>query len=145
MTVIWPVRESRGVYQIMVTLWRLSQGQRFTSDIVFGRKAETIMYIVGIVQDVIVRPTKRSCALPPVIMVLAALRFLACGSFYQVVSDTIRVSKSSVWKAVHEVTGRLARQDVVRRFVRLAGDDNATKAKFHQLAGKWTQLIPCHS
>ena len=111
-------------------------------------RPETIMYIVGIVQDDIVRPTKRSCALPPVIMVLAALRFLACGSFYQVVSDTIRVSKSSIWKAVHEVTGRLARQDVVRRFVRL-GDDlnqvNATKAKFHQLAGKWTQLIPCHS
>ena len=108
-------------------------------------RPETIMYIVGIVQDVIVRPTKRSCALPPVIMVLAALRFLACGSFYQVVSDTIRISKTSIWKAVHEVTGRLARQDVVRRFVRLAGDDNATKAKFHQLAGKWTQLIPCHS
>ena len=78
-------------------------------------------------------------------MVLAALRFLACGSFYQVVSDTIRVSKSSIWKAVHEVTGRLARQDVVRRFVRLGDDLNATKAKFHQLAGKWTQLIPCHS
>ena len=72
-------------------------------------RPETIIYIVGIVQDVIVRPTKRSCALPPVIMVLAALRLLACGSFYQVVSDTIRISKTSIWKAVHEVTGRLAR------------------------------------
>ena len=142
MTVIWPVRESRGVYQIMEALSGAEVYQRYCF------RPETIMNIVGIVQDDIVRPTQRSCALPPVIMVLAALRFLACGSFYQVVSDTIRLSKTSIWKAVHEVTGRLARQDVVRRFVRL-GDDlnqvNATKAKFHQLAGKWTQLIPCHS
>ena len=31
-------------------------------------RLETIMYIVGIVQDDIVRPTKQSCALPPVII-----------------------------------------------------------------------------
>ena len=70
MTVIWPVRESRGAYQIMVTLWRLSQAVRAEVYQRYRFRPETIMYIVGIVQDDIVRPTKRSCALPPVIMVL---------------------------------------------------------------------------
>ena len=52
----------------------------------FGRQA--IAFIVTLVKDEISPPTKRSCSVPATKQVLITLRFLATGSFLQVIGDT---------------------------------------------------------
>ena len=77
---------------------------------------ETIYKICRIVRPAIVRKTKRSAALPVLWQVLLALRFYTTGSYYLVVGDTMKVSKSSVCRCIYSVSMALADKsaDVIR-------------------------------
>ena len=70
---------------------------------------ETIYDICKLIRTRLVRPTRRSCALPVIWQVLIALRYFATGSKYLVVADTLNVSKSSVCRCVWNVALALAR------------------------------------
>jgi hypothetical protein len=75
-----------------------------------------------IVKDVVIRPTARSMALPPVFVLVMALRFLASGSFLQVIGDTFQgvghgFRKSTVHGCVHTICQLLVTK--IRDFVHM--------------------------
>ncbi|XP_034944757.1 putative nuclease HARBI1 [Chelonus insularis] len=47
-------------------------------------------------------------AIPPMIQMLVAMRFLATGSFYITIGDFTGISKTSVWRIVHRVSEAIA-------------------------------------
>lgn len=71
----------------------------------FGR--ESIDFLVGLLEDKLMRDTQRSRALTPRQQVLIALRFFATGSFLQIVGDSLGVDKSTVSRVVTDVTEAL--------------------------------------
>lgn len=72
----------------------------------FGREA--IQYIVGLIADDTAPQTNRNRAVPVVMQALITLRFLASGSFLQVVGDTFQgFDKSTVSRVVCRVTKAL--------------------------------------
>lgn len=72
----------------------------------FGRAS--IEYITNLLEVDLRRKTKRGHALKPIDQVLIALRFYASGNFLQVIGDTIGVDKSTVSRAVHDVSQLLS-------------------------------------
>ena len=73
----------------------------------FGRRA--INYIVELVAAEITPNTNRNHAVSAEMQVLVTLRFLASGSFLQVIGDTfLGFDKSTVRQVVHHVTQDLA-------------------------------------
>lgn len=82
-----------------------------SEDDIFQRyrfRSATIFFICSLISDPITHQTQRSCPLPPLLQVLAALRFYATGSFYQLIGDSLCVSKSAVGRAVRAVTSLLS-------------------------------------
>ena len=68
----------------------------------FGK--ESIAFIVDLVRDEINPPTKRSYSISATTQVLIALRFLATGSFLQVVGDTFAaLHKSTLSRVVRRI------------------------------------------
>ena len=63
-----------------------------------------------ILQNDLQRETKRNQALSPTLQILVALRFFASGSFLQVIGDTVGLPKSSVSRAVSDVSLALAKK-----------------------------------
>ena len=74
----------------------------------FGREA--IHYIPNLLYDDLIRDTNRNFALIPDVQVLLALRFLASGSFLQVIGDTFGVDKSTVSRVVRDLCLALSRK-----------------------------------
>ena len=68
---------------------------------------ELILFITNLVAGDISRNTWRNHALPPLLQVLITLRFYANGSFLQVISDTFGVDKSTVSRAITDVSRAL--------------------------------------
>ena len=104
----------------------------------FGKDA--IMFIVNLVRDEISRPTNRSCSLSTTNQVLIALRFLATGSFLQVVGDTFAgLHKSTVSRVVRGVCLALSRKlDRFVAFPQTRETKDELKQGFYELAG-----FPC--
>ena len=71
----------------------------------FGR--ESIEHLTEIIGDDLQRQMKRNHAMTPTLQTLVALRFLASGSFLQVIGDTFGVTKSTVSR-ITDVTLALA-------------------------------------
>lgn len=71
---------------------------------------ETIYYLCSLWTEKLSRNTKRSMALPPLLQVLVALRFLATGSYFRVIGDTLGVSKATVCQCVHAISALLVRR-----------------------------------
>ncbi|XP_061191662.1 putative nuclease HARBI1 [Saccostrea echinata] len=71
---------------------------------------ETIMFIVGLIQDQLLYDSQRNNTLTPLYQVLVALRYFATGSFYITLGDTLSVSKSTAGRAVRRVTDLLCTQ-----------------------------------
>jgi hypothetical protein len=65
---------------------------------------ETIYDILALIFADLVHATRRSRALPPLIQLLIALRFYACGAFYHVVGDHVHVDKSTACRALTRVS-----------------------------------------
>ena len=74
----------------------------------FGRQA--IHYIINLPYDDLFRDTHRNFALIPDVQVLIALRFLASGSFLQVIGDTFGVDKSTESRVVRDLCQALSRK-----------------------------------
>lgn len=100
----------------------------------FGR--DDITYICNILHPHLERATLRSHALTVEEQVLIALRFYACGSFFEVIGDGLAVTKSAVGHVVHSVSSALS--NLLGQFVKWPEneDDMArTKRKFFSLGG----------
>ena len=71
---------------------------------------QLILQVCDMVRDDIERPTNRSSPLPVSLQVMVALRFYATGTFQSVVGDIHMISKASVSRTVHAVSGAIARK-----------------------------------
>ena len=74
----------------------------------FGR--DSIEFLTEILKNDLQRQTKRNHALSPTQQILVALRFFASGSFLQLIGDTVGLLKSSVSRAVKDVSLALAQK-----------------------------------
>ena len=71
-------------------------------------KRESILFITNLVAGDITRNTRRNHALSPLHQVLIALQFYASGGFLQVIGDTFGVDKSTLSRAITDVSRALA-------------------------------------
>ena len=69
----------------------------------FRFRKETVRNITYMLHDDLVRRTRRSFAMAPLLQVLMALRFLSTGTFCNVVGDTLQISSASVCRIVKRV------------------------------------------
>ena len=70
-------------------------------------RRNSIAFICNVVRNDIERPTKRNHALSAETQVLASLRFLASGCFYQVDADILGIDKSTVCRIVERFSRAL--------------------------------------
>ena len=97
----------------------------------FGK--ESIEYITSLIETDLRRKTNRSHALRPIDQVLIALRFYASGNFLQVIGDTVGVDKSTVSRAVHDVSQLLsAKQSMFIKWPTTAAVINENKNGFYR-------------
>jgi hypothetical protein len=106
----------------------------------FGSQA--INYITDLLHDDLVRDTDRNFALIPDVQVLIALRFLASGSFLQVIGDTFGVDKSTVSRVVRDVCVALSNKR--EEFICWPSNQEkeAIKNGFYQMA-RFPGIIGC--
>ncbi len=100
----------------------------------FGR--HTITFITRLLQDEIGPATNRNHAVSATRQVLTTLRFLATGSFQQVIGDTVAsLDKSTVSRIIRRVTKALFRKvDQFIRFPRSQQERDAAKQGFYEIA-----------
>ncbi|XP_062580326.1 putative nuclease HARBI1 [Saccostrea cucullata] len=118
---------------------RTNPMESLSEDEIFQRyrfRSATIFYICGLIAEGLAHQTQRSCPLPPLLQVLVALRFFATGSFYQLIGDSLSVSKSAVGRAVRAVTSLLSA--LTPQFIKFPSQNDfpRIRTKFYQLAGK---------
>ena len=112
--------------------------EQYSNDELYARfrfRREDILYICEILRPHLQRPTRRSHALTVEEQVLIALRFFACGSFYEVIADGLAVTKSTVGHVMHSVAAALA--GLIHQYVRFPDTEEEitqTKRKFFSIA-----------
>ncbi|XP_029208930.2 putative nuclease HARBI1 [Acropora millepora] len=95
--------------------------------------SESIQFITNLIETYLRRKTNRSHALRPIDQVLIALRFYASGNFLQVIGDTVGVDKSTVSRAVHDVSQLLsAKQNMFIKWPTTAAVINENKNGFYR-------------
>ena len=100
--------------------------------------SESIQFITNLIETDLRRKTNRSHALRPIDQVLIALRFYASGNFLQVIGDTVGVDKSTVSRAVHDVSQLLsAKQNMFIKWPTTAAVINENKNGFY-----WRRWFP---
>ncbi|VDI64052.1 Hypothetical predicted protein [Mytilus galloprovincialis] len=97
----------------------------------FGR--EGLTFISNLVSDDITRKTQRNHALTVSQMVMVTLRFLATGSFLQVVGDTIGLYKGTVSLIVSDVLTSLCNKR--DEFIKWPRNVDETRGDFNRLSG----------
>ena len=70
----------------------------------------TVYSILRLIYNDISRLTKRSMALPPLIVLCATLRFFASGSLYLVLGDCLLICPASMSRCVHTVSEALVKR-----------------------------------
>ena len=106
-------------------------------------RRESILFITNLVAGDISRNTQRNHALPPLLQVLIALRFYASGSFLQVIGDTFGVDKSTVSRAITDVSQALiAKQHLFIKWP-LTNDECTTIKNEFYLHGGFPCVIGC--
>ncbi|XP_061191708.1 putative nuclease HARBI1 [Saccostrea echinata] len=99
-------------------------------------RPDTILFVVNLLRRFLERDTLRSCALTPLLQVMATLRFLAIGGFYSFVADTFdSLSPSTVCRTVKDVCHALCQMS--RQFIRMPARHAAdgVKKHFYSIAG----------
>ena len=96
-------------------------------------RRESILFLLQTL-SIQARPTNRSNPVPPLYAILLALRFYATGSFYNIVGDTLLLSKATVCRCVKRVTEALCQQ--VAAFVNYRTTEAERKRAFFDIAGK---------
>ena len=102
----------------------------------------TIYSILRLIFDDIVRPTRRSMALPPLVVLCAALRFYASGSFYMVLGDCMFICPASLCRCVETVTEALIKKS--SQFIKWPTTNDALeslKQRFYDIAGVVTYVF----
>ncbi|KAI4887994.1 hypothetical protein NFI96_010453 [Prochilodus magdalenae] len=94
----------------------------------------TIQDLIHFVHPHLVRATRRNYALSPAVQLLAALRFYASGSFYEVLGDGLGLSKASISRAVTAVTQVLLQLDKRITFPKTPEDIARVNQGFHAIA-----------
>ena len=82
------------------------------------------------------RRTGRSFALSPLLQILVCLRYLATGAYFNTIADTLKVSRASVSRSVHNVCAALC--EIAPIYIRLPSTVTAVskvKEKFMAMAG----------
>lgn len=102
-------------------------------------RPDTILFIVGMFFEDLVHPTLRNSPLPPLLQVLAALRFVATGSFYNLVGESLGVAKSTTGRAARYVCRLLAGK--AGNYIKFPRDVSSYKSRFFEIAGKLSLLI----
>ncbi|XP_063399771.1 putative nuclease HARBI1 [Mytilus trossulus] len=97
----------------------------------FGR--EGISFLSDLVRDRLTRQTNRNHALSVEQQTMVTLRFLASGSFLQVIGDTLGLDKSTVSRVVDSVLDALCEKR--NEFIQWPTNLNQTKAEFYEFAG----------
>ena len=106
-------------------------------------RRESILFITNLVAGDISRNTRRNHALPPLLQVLIALRFYASGSFLQVIGDTFGVDKSTVSRAITDVSrGLIAKQPLFIKWPSTNDECTTIKNEFY-LRGGFPCVIGC--
>ena len=111
---------------------------RFTDD--------GIIYLVNLLRYSLANVTFRSFAVPPLLKLFLALRFLATGSFQIVIGDTLGLSQPTVCRIVWNVIRGICR--LAPRFIKYPTDvhtQNEIKRTFFAIGGipGVTSLINC--
>jgi hypothetical protein len=97
---------------------------------------ESIYFICDLLHDDLVRPTNRNHALSVETQVLAGLRYLASGSFQQVVGDVLGIDKSSVSRCVTQFCESLVnKRHLFIKFPRTRVEKDRLKHKFFNVGG----------
>lgn len=91
-----------------------------------------IMDIAALLRPLLIRPTRRSRALPSEIQVCIALRYYATGSFQNVTADTVGITKATVSRALRDVSRGLARN--ANRFIKFSSAASV-QLLFSEIAG----------
>uniref|UniRef100_A0A672NAP9 Putative nuclease HARBI1 n=1 Tax=Sinocyclocheilus grahami TaxID=75366 RepID=A0A672NAP9_SINGR len=110
--------------------------EQYTSEELYARfriGRDDIKYIADLVRPTLQHQTKRSHALSVEEQCLIALRFYACGTFYQVIGDNMGVRKATVSNVVKAMSVALG--SLINQFVSFPKDDQTaqTKHKFFQM------------
>ena len=110
-----------------------------TDEFIFSRyrfRPATIYFICGLVSNTLTRSTHRNGALPVLLQVVCALRYLATGTFLQVIGDTLTLSESSVWRAVIAFCRAISTQ--ASDFIKMPTAEEAAneKQRFFSVAGE---------
>lgn len=92
-----------------------------------------IIEITDLIEDDISARTLKNNPIPPLMQVMAFLRFLACGSFQEVISDTFNhMSQPSVSRILTRVSDALVRRR--NRFIKFPENIDETQAEFYEKA-----------
>ncbi|ROL50235.1 Protein ALP1-like [Anabarilius grahami] len=121
---------ARRGYRQRVYVERTKPLEQYTTEELYVRfrfgKAD-IEYLVNLLRPKLQHRTQRSHGLSVEDQSLIALRFYACGTFYQVVGDYMGVVKSAVCDVVRDVSIALA--SLVNEFVSFPKDNQIAQAK----------------
>ncbi|XP_034057153.1 putative nuclease HARBI1 [Gymnodraco acuticeps] len=104
--------------------------QQYTTEELYNRfrfGLDYINYIAGLVRPQLQCRTLRSHALTVEEQFLIALRFYACGTFYEVIADSMGVHRTTVGEVVTAVSDALAR--LLDHFVTFPTDGQIAKVK----------------
>ena len=106
-------------------------------------RRDSIEYLCELLEDQLVRPTNRSHALSVSTQVLIGLRYLASGSFQQVIGDILGVDKSTVSRVLIQFLDALiSKKDQFIKFPRNIAEKNILKQGFYEIAG-FPSVIGC--
>ena len=87
---------------------------------------EGILFVSGLVREVISRPTARNKAISPELKVLATLRYLATGKMQQCSSDDLSPSQQTISRIIRETIYALSDVEILRRFLQFPLTQEAT-------------------
>ena len=105
----------------------------------------TIYSILRLIFEDIVRPTRRSMALPLLVILCSALRFYATGSFYMVLGNCLLICPASMCRCVQTVTEALIKRS--NEFIKWPCSTDALeslKERFYNIAGKNLSMLYKH-
>jgi hypothetical protein len=128
------------IYDFCAIADRSNPLESLNEDEIFLRyrfRSATILFLCSLIENGLQHKTQRSSPLPPLLQVLLALRFYATGAFYQLVGDSLAISKSTAGRAVRGVTSLLC--TLAQQYVRFptAAEIPEIRSKFHGLAGNY--------
>lgn len=135
-------REERRAIRPRVFRDRLNPLELYHDEELYTRyrfRRPTLLFLVDMLAPQIEHPTRRSQSLPALLQVLVFLRFLATGSFHQLVGDSIRISKATTGRCIRRVADAIIH--FRHRFIRFPTGQQAANVKraFHAIAGAFFQ------